>query len=253
MLKIISKANNLGKIGITSLLAIILNISFYHLLLSHSPILAQAEESNRVKESNQKPTRYGFPIRRQGGATRGGCNLDKDEAPLIALIPPDGVVVTASKSPALLFYFPEISQGIIEFMLRDSEDKILYRKKILDDNFGEIASITLPLSEDIYSQTQNQSFTWSLNIRCLSLEYQVKGTIKTVSVDPNLTNQIKTASGMEKVQLYQEAGLWHDAISTLVQLKKSDPENPDVIQGWNLLLQSAEFHEYLEVLTTAKL
>lgn len=253
MLKIISKAKYLGKIGITSFLAIILNISLYHLLQSHSLIVAQAEESNQVKESNKKPTRYGFPARREGGATRGGCNLDQDEAPLIALIPQDGVVVTASQSPVLFFYFPKISQGRIEFMLRDSQDQIIYKKKIVDHKFGEIASITLPFSEDIYSKNENQSFTWNLSIRCLTLEYQVNGTIKTVSVDSNLTNQIKTASEMEKVQLYQEAGLWQDAISTLVQLKKSDPENPDVITSWNLLLQSAEFNEYLEVLTTAKL
>jgi hypothetical protein len=65
-----------------------------------------------------------------------------------------------------------------------------------------------------------------------------EGWIQRMELDRNLSKQIDQATPTDKVTLYAENGLWHDAITTLAHLRATKPQDPGLNQDWQNLLDA---------------
>lgn len=188
----------------------------------------------------------GWPTRRVGGGSR-GCSPELSNQPcqpLMALIPND-IVLTASESPTLLFYLPQIrnSQAVtMEFVLRNQADELVYETTFKPTPEGGIIRLTLNKSSSFEGLAVNQDYHWYLSIVYNSSDRAhddvVEGWVRHVPMSSTLAHQISQASSLKQVQLYQEANLWTEAINTLSYLKQSQPTDLTVAQMWTQMLQS---------------
>jgi hypothetical protein len=59
-----------------------------------------------------------------------------------------------------------------------------------------------------------------------------------VEPSPSLSQQLATATPEEQPQIYAQAGIWYEALATLVKLRQDQPQNPALISQWETLLAS---------------
>ena len=230
-------------------------------------------ESTWAKEENQQESE-GFPTNRRGITFRGKPNQDNRDSsgqeglparrvgggsrdllswdPLIALIPEEGPVKTEEAFPLLYFYLPQVkpSQEVkIEFVLYTEQEWRQYKKeakpiyeKIFSTTDREgILSLKMLASDTFEGLSVGKNYHWFLSIisdRDRARDQVVKGWIRRVEADPALNSQLVKATPLERVKLLQEAGLWHEAVHILAELKRSRPEDAEIADKWEQLLQS---------------
>ena len=66
----------------------------------------------------------------------------------------------------------------------------------------------------------------------------VEGYIERVQPEPELTAQLEGATPVEKAALYGKAGIWYETVATLAQLKEAEPQNQELINAWDSILNS---------------
>lgn len=228
----------LRAIQVTQSLALVSLISLMNLSVVGFTKIAQSQE---IKDDDQLE----LPERRKGGGGRPSddiCNFSQNR--LTALIPKNLLGMTAANSPKLFFYIPQIPQSKdIEFVLRDQNDQLVYEKILTPTEQAGIMSFQIPQLEKSNSLKANEQYHWYLSVICnaqdRSKDVVVEGLLERVAINSTLATKLSQAPLIEKVKLYQQANLWQDAITTLVALKRSQPNDSQVIEMWNQLLQSA--------------
>jgi hypothetical protein len=206
-------------------------------------------------EQTPKNPNQGLPTRRIGGGTRGGSPNNDEQArqcsSLVALSP-NYLVTTVEASPKLFFCIPSIEQSQatkIEFTLKDRSDRPIYQTNITPVASSGIASLQFPLSSTLKELEINQNYRWNLTIvneggdRHEALE----GWIRRIEMKPTLAEKLAQASPLERVQLYQEARLWYEAIEELAQLKRDRPDDREVSEQWTQLLASMNLDAIAQV------
>lgn len=191
-----------------------------------------------------KPPRRGIPQRREGAGTRSGSSRTtclRGSQALLPLVPEDGFGLTTRDRPTLAFYLPEttLASNTAELMLVNNQDGILYETTLQLPKTRGIVSITLP--DDAPSLKVNQEYRWSVSLRCELEAYRnpwVEGTIQRVVVDQSLAAQLQRASDRDRPAVYAQAGIWYDALSSLVELRRARPTSDGLVADWQELLGS---------------
>jgi Domain of Unknown Function (DUF928) len=230
MLRRIHQKNVLAIAGVTSL---------FCLSLLCLPELARAQETDR--DSN-----LGLPTRRIGGGTRGESDLDDMKrtqkcSSLVALAP-KYLVLTTEATPTLFFCLPPIEQSReakLELSLYDDNDRLVSQTTSALTGQSGIASLPIPTAEGFQELESDRNYRWHLLLVDEGTEEErvVEGWIRRVEMKPNLANKLAKASPLERVQLYQQARLWYEALEELAQLKQSNPDDDDVSEQWVELLE----------------
>lgn len=223
---------------VTALSRIVLPVSIALCLVSTTvimPAVAQQQNSNRGE----------FPGRRIGGGTRGECLTSNQ--PLVALNPANNLGVTASDRPLLYFAVPKFDGSYpIQFVLRDASGTSVYETALEAGKTKGIVGIHLPQN----TLKVGQDYQWYFSVVCdaedSSQNMVLSGWLRRVSSKV----AVKDVSGLEAnlnlVQSYQKAGLWSDAIATLVELRQTYPNHHQVQFQWAQLLQQLELKSVLE-------
>ncbi|MGK7876858.1 MAG: DUF928 domain-containing protein [Xenococcaceae cyanobacterium] len=200
-----------------------------------------------AKDSNEND-KLDIPDRRIGGGTRrGNCDGNFNEKPLTALIPENSLGITATASPKFFFYIPRTAQPqVVEFVLRDQNDKLVYITTFTVIGNSGMISLSLPASAKLNLLKINQDYHWYLSMICnpqnRAQDIVVEGLIRQVELDSTLAKKLDQATPMDRVRLYQEADLWHEALHTLVELQRSRPNDLTVSDTWIQLLQSVNLN-----------
>ncbi len=207
---------------------------------------------NQSKNSFRPPrTATGVPTNTEGGATRGeGCQ--KGEIAPVPLVPVASQTgETVADYPTFFWYMPKTSAEEVEFVLQDEEnDKDVYKvtyalAKSADGVVGDrgLMSITLPAFANLSPLEMGKEYTWEVALICESKDRSrdvvTKGLIKRVAPDPALALRIQQATPQQRVALYKDAQLWYDAVSTLVELQRTRPDDANLPVAWDRLLSSA--------------
>lgn len=204
-----------------------------------TPAASQYEESNRAE----------FPGRRVGGGTRGECMSGSQ--PLVAFNPANNLGVTGSHSPSLYFSMPELHETQpVEFVLRDSDENLVYETTFEVKTTDTIVGVHLPEGQ----VDMDQDYHWYFSVICepqdRSQNIVLTGWLRrvplAVSVPEAMTNEMDLESSLEQVMFYQDAGLWTDAIATLVELRQAHPDDGRVLAQWTDLLQILELDAVFE-------
>jgi hypothetical protein len=207
--------------------------------------LASSDRSERALNfTPPPPPSVGAPTgRRKGGASRGSCQ--KYEA-LTAIVPLVGELVwglTVAERPTFWFFLPEplTAEFPVEFVVQDEADNYVYKTsfRVPETQSGVVSLFIPPTSATLES---GKLYRWSFSIYCdrkkPSTSVFVQGSVQRVSLDPTLQRQLETAIPREQVALYAANGIWYDALTNLVQLRQTHPEDASLIADWKSLLES---------------
>ena len=201
------------------------------------------------------PPAEDMPKTSMGGASRstGQCiNMDATESaiPFSALLPANDEGLTVAARPTVLAYIPETSADRLFFSWQDENNGDHYQT-VLPMNRTGIVSLTLP--EDAPPLEINKNYQWALGIMCDGRlqpdSPMVQGQVKRVAIAPGLSDRLQNASSLERAVLYGEAGIWYETAAALEQLKKTQPQDLDVVANWQDLLTSVGLAEIAEVST----
>lgn len=196
--------------------------------------------------SQFRPPDLRVPDRRDGGGTRGGGVFDSSKPRLTALIPKDGGV-TISEYPTFLVYIPPCDETDVQakFVLEEAGGIDIYSTVIESLPTGGIISISLSKNESTEPLKIGQSYRWFLYIESDSSE-SIQGTIQRVQPSNTLTEALKTAKPQELPTLYQQEGIWYEAISSLAELRRQNPNDLALTEQWKSLLQSVELEDLID-------
>jgi len=241
------------------ILATILAVALTLGLVAHVPVRVEAQSrpsslSNKLPDrwdnSFRPPRTFGprVPVNTVGGGTRGGC--ERSQKPPIPLVPASNIGTTAAEYPTFFWYMPRTRASAIEFLLQDARDNEVYRVEYELDKSArgvagasDIMSLTLPAFANISPLALNQEYNWALALICnptdRSADLVVESGIKRVSTDSALVQRIQQATPQDRVALYADARLWHETVGTLLQLRRTNPNNEEVERAWQKLLTSA--------------
>ncbi|MBE9207986.1 DUF928 domain-containing protein [Nostoc sp. LEGE 06077] len=201
------------------------------------------------------PTNLGKPARQVQGGTRGGQRLSETGAVcipgkkrLMALTPTfDPMQRTTAANPSFLFYVPQTSAPVMELVLSDDQDNIVYQKTLQTPTKAGIVSLNLPENSNAPSLKVGQTYRWDFSIICdrsdRQLDYTVSGSIARIAPDAELTTQLEKVKPEEQAAIYALSGFWEDSLAILSELRKSSPNNLTIKNDWEDLLRSGGLEE----------
>ena len=223
----------------SSFLSILILLNVVLVGFANSAVAEQKKEKTKATSSN-----YGLPTHRRDGGSRGSgdnCVASADYN-LVALIPDKTVGISASASPKLFFYVPEVTnQKTLEFVLRNEQDELMYEAYLATEGKG-IMSVEVP--EHVRSNVleTEQNYHWYLSMICdnrqRSRDIVVEGWMRQEAMDFATSQQLNSASPVEKAEVYSDRGFWYDALSVLAENQDSVAEQSMVREKWSELLQS---------------
>lgn len=205
------------------------------------------KEAGGTKTDNSD---FGLPTHRRDGGSRGSrdnCVADAQSQNLMALIPEDTVGANASASPKLFFYVPEIKQQrTLEFVLRNEQDELIYEAFFTTEGDG-IMSVEVPADISSNSLEANQNYHWYLSMICdieqRSRDIVVEGWMRQATIDLATKDKLDTVNSAKQAEIYQEKGLWYDALSVLAENQDSAAEQSLVRKKWSEMLTSVGLQE----------
>ncbi|MDJ0517494.1 MAG: DUF928 domain-containing protein [Trichodesmium sp. MO_231.B1] len=173
-----------------------------------------------------------------GGGTRGArggkCNPN-DQKPFLVIIPAElETVGTLTSHPTFWLYIPRSSS--INFVLRDKierGDKIIYETKFNVESEPGFISWKLPSS----APPLEGSYGWEFTFDCGDDEQVVDGEIFREDATDNLMSELKLAETViDKIDVYQENSLFPESVNELVNLRQSNPDDPEINDRFKILL-----------------
>ncbi|WP_017654743.1 DUF928 domain-containing protein [Fortiea contorta] len=189
----------------------------------------------------------------RGGAKRGSCPADAVK--LTALVPfttPTPTVtnvwgLTTKERPTLWLYvpIPKSSAYPAEFVLQDQDSRPIYQQDINLPEQPGIIGVSLPANAPPLAVEKR--YRWFFTIYC-DPEKQlppiyVEGVIKRVNLNQAIARQLKVAQPLQKFSIYAKNGIWHEALTTLAELRQQDPQNTTLQSQWQDLLSSVGFSQ----------
>ena len=237
-------------------------LRFFRLALGQRPgdrfarrAIANVRRYQRRVSRYRRVARRGRPRRRRGAATRGGQCID-----LIPLIPTKqescsqknqgngnsaepSLFLTSAEHPTFFFYIPQIPQEEeLLFELKDSSGNILHEVSFNPPEKPGIVTVSLPTNKPALEL--NQEYSWSILVDDdRADEDYPEGLIKRVEPTQDLTNQLKTASPLDRVALYAENGYWEDSLRTVADLRRKSPQDEEINIEWGNLLETVNLEE----------
>lgn len=187
------------------------------------------------------------PGKRVGGASRGTCPRTSKNltalVPIIPTLPTDSVLgLTFAEHPTLWFYVPYSLTATrpVEFVLFDNQGTELYRT-LLSESGTAPGVMGFNIPETVPPLAVNKRYKWYLTVFCDANERSdfrsVEGWVQRVALDPKLQPKLEQATPQQKAALYTQAGVWHEAVTTLAQLHRQNPNNANLQQQWQELMQ----------------
>lgn len=228
------------------------------LLFSGSPSFAEANIDGPNLQANRIQSSFGFtppPSNGQPRTTRAGgkrdqlCNQTTPTTPLRLLLPPSNEGHTTAAHPSFQVYIPETAAQNVFWKLEDQEGQYHYHTVQSIPQGSGIVTVKMP--ETAPALESGQSFKVSLAVICGTAldpsDPVVEGWITRIA--PTSTLVANPEMSLARVADYAQNGVWFDAVNTLAELLRSQPNNPAIETAWEELLTSVG----LESIETAKL
>lgn len=212
------------------------------LLLSFAAIASYSGMTSAQASIRFNSPSIGAPGNREAGASRSAPCAASDRG-LVALLPETNLGLTTQAYPTFFAYLPPSTATTAEFVLyHEGTDELVYSTSFEITGDAGIASIQLPQQAGQMPLEVGESYYWYFTVVCdtadRSADMTVQGGVQRVAPDSSLLNQVQTAQPQEIPIIYAEAGIWHEALSTLVELSRANPDDPTVNANLDELLGS---------------
>jgi hypothetical protein len=186
------------------------------------------------------PSGIGAPSNRAQAATRKENCLNGEK--VVALIPENELILTATERPTLLFYLPPTPASNIQITLGDGGSKPYTRIVKTPKKQGDFVQFKFSDFTDSPALIPGKTYQWTFTLLCdpqgPSANVTVFGSIQRIELDPILANELEIAKPSDRAILYANNGLWYDTVATLVEALQSNPNDPQLAKSWQELLKS---------------
>jgi hypothetical protein len=192
-----------------------------------------------------EPRGDGSPDDTAGGASRDGGICPQDSvalgSPITPLMPATLHGLTLADHPTFFVYVPRTSAQKALFVLKDASEDYYYQKTIaIPATAGGILSFTLPTEAPALKS--GKTYKWSFVMMCgedlRPDSPRVEGQVERIELTPALSAQLKTLSPLERAALYGKDGVWYDTLTSLAELRRSQPNDVALAATWEQLLKS---------------
>jgi Domain of Unknown Function (DUF928) len=176
-----------------------------------------------------------------GGATRSGSSCLVSQGGVTPLLPNTNLGLTVAERPTFFVYVPQTTAKEASFSLQDESQNLIYRTKVALPSTGGVVSISLPKTATALEV--GKDYKWVVEIHCLAdLDPDnplVNGWVRRTQVNPALADKLKQAkTSVERAEVYSEAGIWYEAIASMADARRSQPQDSRLAQSWEQLLTS---------------
>lgn len=226
-------------------LSLFLSFAAFFLPLNYLPLAAATvhKESLLLSQAFKPPKRPGPPVS-AGGSTRGSSCITGKKS-LTPLLPTNKLGLTTSQRPTLFWYTPPTSAKTANLALvSHSDQKLVYETTLTLPNQPGIVSYTLPASSPVL--VTGKTYRWYLTLVCDSQDFsnnpRVDGWVERIQPESSLSRAVTKADASKLPSIYAEAGIWYEALASLVQLRLSEPKNVTYIANWRQFLQSVKLN-----------
>ncbi|UBF26665.1 DUF928 domain-containing protein [Kovacikia minuta CCNUW1] len=213
------------------------------------PLLAVAVEF--------KPPRRGLPGRREGAGTRDPAACVRgNPSQLTAIMPQTNLGLTTAAYPRFFWYIPKTRAKLAEFRLvsggeaasqdatAQTDKTPIYTATFSITGTPGIASLSIPRHATIPPLTVGQDYQWSLALVCnpdnRKQDIRVNGWVQRITPTADLTNKLVKASPNDRLRLYADNGIWFNTLSTLAELRCTNPQDASLVASWTELLKSVK-------------
>ncbi|WP_164920636.1 DUF928 domain-containing protein [Thermosynechococcus vestitus] len=198
--------------------------------------------------SYRPPANIGRPGNREGAATRiarpmllrestgdtESC-LTEPKQTVVALVPRDNNGLSSTPTPTLYSFIPANRGATLTLTLRAPQGTEVYRQ----ERPAPTAAGIIGWPVENVSLKSGVDYQWQLTLTCTN------GTtvLKTVSwfrpVPLSQSQQQRIVQAKDAVDAFAMAGYWYDALNQLAKQRLAQPENAQLQQKWQALLQSS--------------
>lgn len=181
-----------------------------------------------------------------GGGSRpvGGACLSHPSAKpnsLTALVPGRHLGLTQSDRPNFFVYIPQTTAQTAEFSLFDEQMNGIYQVNVPVTKAG---LVSISLLDTAPSLVKDKPYYWTVALVCnpsdRTDDWVVGGWIERAEPSATLKQQLANVTAVERVSLYAKQGFWYEALNTLVELQRTQPNHPVVATTWAELMKSVE-------------
>ncbi|KYC42409.1 hypothetical protein WA1_20810 [Scytonema hofmannii PCC 7110] len=198
----------------------------------------------------QKFPPNGEPTGRRRGGTSRGENCPDLETPVTAIVPGDEnnnkslFASTVAEYPTFWVYLPKLPDNLRsgEFVLQDEQGQDIYRTPLTLPRKPGALSIALP-SNPKYALKLNSKYQWFFRVYCNNKQqipsdyFFVDAWLQRVALTPNLQQELNKAKAKEHT-VYTANNLWYDAITSLGERRRDNPNDRLLAEEWAKLLKT---------------
>jgi hypothetical protein len=193
---------------------------------------------------NFKVPKRGAPRSTAGGASRGSCLLGGKQGSkmLTPLVPQTRLGLTFAERPSFFVYVPESSAQTAGFLLLSDDDtEVVYETTFALPSKAGIVRFDLPANAP--AMQVGKQYHWFITTLCdttsgLSGSPTVEGWVERSAPDLALTKALQKTLLVNRPTLYADAGIWHETLATLAELRQKYPQNSKFLNDWREMLQS---------------
>jgi hypothetical protein len=219
------------------------------LLLCHT-LATQAQEFKPPSAGAIKLPRIPYSFR-QGVGDGKPCAIAP--IPLTLIVPQSNPVLSVSETPLLFLFAPQTQPpGLVELILQDERDQVLYTATAQLTNQTGVVSLRLPRPvTKLMKIGDNYRFRVSLvcsnqpsskPLTAFVSEVWMQRTTPT----PELTKALQGKQPRQQAAVYATFGLWENAATILADLRQRQPGDQFVLKDWQLLLKSVGLADFAQ-------
>ncbi len=176
---------------------------------------------------------------------RGGSDLKRGGCAVPLLPKSSEIGLTTAEYPTFLIAVRETAEQTVTFTLLDEKGEV-YKTSFRISGKEGIVSISLPATAGIPPLAIGKDYQWSFATNCDNEVVTADGWIRRVEPSATLAQQLQPATGRDRVNAYAANGIWYDAVATLAELRRANPDDPKLISDWTSLLTQVGLKDVAE-------
>ncbi|MEM6251494.1 MAG: DUF928 domain-containing protein [Cyanobacteria bacterium P01_D01_bin.156] len=197
------------------------------------------------------PKPRGIPQVRVSGGTRSSlgtsCISNGPNSQLVTLFPVDDLGYTTDNYPAFQWYMPRNNASHVEFNLYEVIDEDngfyqpVYQTAFVPSSNAGIATLQLTPETGIAPLSSDNYYYWTVDVYCpdeTTALLSAEGFVEVFMPEPDLAGALNNSTGVERAAIAAENSLWFDATQALTEQLQSTPNDPQVLESWQILLES---------------
>lgn len=159
-------------------------------------------------------------------------NQASEKLSLTALVPGDHSGLTRSARPTFWVYVPQTSARQIVLSIRQGNQPHAQRFVPIT---GQAGVIGIQATEDSPPLEVGKTYQWAIVLVCGDRPSPNDPTVTALIRREQSTEPINS-NALQQASRYGEQGIWYDALTTLAEAKRSQPNNAELDKTWTSFL-----------------